>query len=829
MDYSRKKAYQKQKALTAKSTHQSKRVGVRLFKAFLLCILGVIVVTIIGGGLLFRKVISDAPDATPADMKPQKYTTQVYDDSGSTVTDKFNSEGSNRIYKEINEIPVDMQHAFVAVEDERFYQHKGIDPTGIARAAFIGLTSGGNFSQGASTLTQQLIKNTLYPNFIQETKLESVERKLQEIYLALKIEKTMTKDQILEYYMNTVNLGQNTLGVQTASKRYFNKDVTDLTLSECATIAAITQNPTANNPINNPEKNNERRQKILNHLLEQGYIEKAAHDEAMADDVYTRIQTVNSAIVADSPNSYFIDALSSQVMDDLQTQLNYSKTKAYNAVYGGGLSIYSTQNLAYQGICDEEMNKDSNYPWKIEYGLDYALTITRADGSIENYGSSDIRNFTKTYLGKEYGLVFSSPEEAQNVIASWKSNFAKEGDTYDEQINITPQPQASLTLMDHSNGQIKAMVGGRGTKSTSQSLNRAYKGSKRQPGSAFKIITTYAPALDTGLLSLGSTERDEPVELKDGKVLVNAYAGYYGTMTIRQAIIDSTNTIAVKISNALTQEVGIQYAEKLGITTLVREKEINGGLYSDLHETLALGGITEGIYNYQICGAYAAIANQGKYIEPTLYSKVLDHDGNVLLDGSGETRQAIKDSTAYLLTNAMQSVVSEGTGTAYNIGDMPISGKTGTTSNNVDYWFVGSTPYYTCAIWAGYDDNKPVAQNFIPNIWNAVMSRIHAGLEVKEFPMPDSIEEAQICSITGKLSNGNGTCPGIIEFYAKDALPTEVCSGHYVPSPDEDSDEEGTETNNQGGTDGASDGSDNPGGGDNPDLPGGDEDPPTEP
>lgn len=780
MNYNKKQTYQKQKTLTAKSTHQTKRVGVRLYKALLLCILGVIVICIIGGLLLLKKVIDDAPEATPEDIKPQKYTTFAYADDEKTVIDRFNSEGSNRIYKEIQDIPVDLQHAFVAIEDERFYTHKGIDPAGIARAAVIGLTSG-NFSEGASTITQQLIKNTLYPDFIKETKFESVERKLQEQYLALKIEKSMTKDQILEYYMNTVNLGQNTLGVQTASKRYFNKDVTDLTLSECTTIAAITQNPSHNNPINNPEKNNERRQKILNNMLAQGYIDQAAHDEAAADDVYTRIQTVNSSIVADSPNTYFIDALSEQVMSNLQTQLNYSKNKAYNAVYGGGLSIYSTQNQYWQSICDEEMNNDANYPWKIEYGLNYALTVTRADGSIENFGSHTIREFAKTTLGREYGLVFASPEDAENVINHWKSTIAQEGDAYDEQYSITPQPQASLTLMDQKTGQIKAIVGGRGQKSTSQSLNRAYKGSKRQPGSAFKIITTYAPALDTDQITLATTEVDEPVTLNDGKVLVNAYSGYRGSMTVRDAIIDSTNTVAVKISDQITQELGIQYAEKLGITTLVRSKEINGDIFSDLHQTLALGGITDGVYNYQLCAAYAAIANNGKYNEPTLYTKVLDHDGNVLLDGTGESRQAIKDSTAYLLTSAMRSVVTEGTGTQYNIGDMPIAGKTGTTTKNVDYWFAGYTPYLTCTIWAGYDDNKPVDQNFIPNIWNSVMSRIHENWEVKDFEMPDSVEETSICTITGKLANPNGTCPGVTEFYAKDSLPTEVCSGHYVP------------------------------------------------
>ena len=801
MNYGKKKASQKQKKITSKSTMQGKRIGVRLFKAFLLCLVVVSVVGVIGVGVFVKKIIDDTPKVSPEDVKPKGFTTFVYADDGTTEIERFVSSGSNRVYKSIDEIPVDLQHAFVAIEDERFYEHNGIDLQGIARAAVIGITSG-DFSQGASTITQQLIKNNVFTNFMDEqTFYDKLQRKIQEQYLALQIEKQMDKDTIMESYLNTINLGQNCLGVQAAAKRYFNKDVNELTLSECAVIAGITQNPTGYNPITNPEDNSKRRDKVLKNMLEQGYIDQAAYDEAKADDVYSRIQTVNSAAQDENPYSYFVDALTEQVIDDLKTQLGYTETQAYNAVYSGGLSIYSTQNREIQQICDEEMNNDANYPGLKEYGLDYALTVTRADGSVENYSSGHIKQYVKNTYGKEQGLLYSSEEEARAMIEEWKSTIAQEGDTYDEVVNISPQPQASVTIIDQSTGQIKAMVGGRGEKSTSLGLNRAYKGSKRQPGSCFKILAAYAPALDSCGKTLATVIKDEPYTLKGGQVLRNANGRYGGDTTIRKAITWSINVCAVKLSDEITQELGFEYCEKFGISTLVKSKEINGDIYSDITQTLALGGLTEGVYNYEMCAAYATIANGGVYHTPTLYTKILDHDGNVLLEGTGETRTVIKDSTAALLTSAMQDVVNSGTGTACQLPNMPVAGKTGTTTSNNDLWFCGFTPYYTCAVWGGYDDNKECSYdtNFRFRIWKSIMSRVHANLETKEFTMPASVQQKTICSISGLLAV-SGNCPGITEYFATDTLPTESCPGHVKEEPEEETEEEDDNTETDPGT-----------------------------
>ena len=780
MNYGKKKAAKRQKKITSKSTMQGKRIVVRLFKALLICIVLAAVVGVAGGGLFIKKIIDDTPHVSASDVKPKGFTTFVYADDGSTEIERFVSSGSNRVYKSVDEIPKDLQHAFVAIEDERFYKHNGIDLQGIARAAVVGIARGGNFTEGASTLTQQLIKNNVFPNFTKEkTFYDKFQRKIQEQYLALQIEKKMDKSEIIESYLNTINLGQNCLGVQAASQRYFGKDVSDLTLSECAVIAGITQSPSTYDPITHPDNNKVRRNKVLKNMLEQDYISQKQYDEALADDVYARIQTTNTASQADNTYSYFVDALAQQVIQDLKDQLGYTDTQAYNAVYSGGLSIYSTQNQTMQQICDEEANDDSNYPGLKEYGLDYALTVTRADGSTENYGSNNIKNYVKETYGKDQGLLYSSEDAARAMVEEWKATIAREGDTYDERITITPQPQSSITIMDQKTGQIKAMVGGRGEKASSLGLNRSYQGSKRQPGSTFKILAAYAPALDSCDKTLATTIDDEPYTLKNGQVLRNANKQYGGTTTLREGIKRSINVVAVKLSDEITQELGYEYCQKFGISTLVKNKTINGKVFDDsTSQTLALGGITEGVYNYEMCAAYATIANGGEYNKPTLYSKVVDHDGNVLLDGTGESHTVLKDSTAYLLTSAMEDVVNSGTGTACQLPNMPVAGKTGTTTSNKDLWFCGFTPYYTCAVWGGYDDNKECDYDtsFRFRLWKGIMSRIHENLEEKDFKVPSSVERKSICTITGKLA-GSG-CPSITEYFAKDTLPAETCSGH---------------------------------------------------
>ena len=402
-----------------------------------------------------------------------------------------------------------------------------------------------------------------------------------------------------------------------------------------------------------------------------------------------------------------------------------------------------------------------------------------------------MQNYRASTYGVDSALTFSSEEAARAMVEEWKATIAQEGDTYDERITITPQPQASVTIIDQATGQIKAMVGGRGAKETSQSLNRAYQGSRRQPGSCFKILATYAPALDTNQITLASVFDDKPWHYSDGTEFKNVGNKYYGNVTVREAIAQSMNSVAVQTIQQIGPQLGYEYAKNnFSMSSLVE---------NDMYEPIALGGLTHGVYNYELCAAFASIANGGVYNTPTLYTKILDHDGNVLIENPTESHQAVKDSTAALLTSAMESVVEEGSGSAAALNNMPVAGKTGTADNDKDIWFCGFTPYYTCAVWGGYDDPKSMTNidtTFRFRIWKSIMSRIHAGLETKQFEMPTSVEQKTICTESGMLARPG--CPSRTEYFATDNAPTETCTGHA--SLEQPADTSGTEGSTDTGT-----------------------------
>ena len=629
MNYGKSNLSRRKKQISSKKKRKKKRVGVRFFKALIICFLLLIVIGAAGIGIYVKKVIDNTPEVTAKDIMPQGYTTNIVDSNG-TLLEQLKDSDSNRVYKKYDEISPYMGKAFVAIEDERFFKHNGIDIQGIIRAGVNGVAHGFHFTEGASTLTQQLIKNNVFPNFINESRYQRIERKIQEQYLALKIEKEMSKEEILEAYMNTINLGQGCLGVQTAAQRYFNKDAKDLTLSECAVIAAITQSPSNLNPVSNPENNAKRRKKVLKNMKEQGFITKGEYDEAMADNVYDRISETASNTTASKPYTYFIDSVINQVVDDLVTEKSYTETQAYNLLYSGGLTINVTQDADIQSICDDEVANVGDYlNGDTEYGLDYALTIHRADGSSENYSKEQLASYIQTEWGYDTPLLYGSEEAAQEAIDAFKSTLninEADGDTVDERIELSPQPQASVVVMDQYTGQVKAIVGGRGEKKSSLSLNRATD-SARQPGSCFKILAAYAPALNEGKITLATTIDDEEYEYKNGQSVNNWDKKYIGPTRVRYGIEHSMNVLAVK---TLTDYVGetesYDYLLDFGFTTLTEDDK-----YS---QAKALGGITNGVYNIEMTAAYAAIANGGTYMKPILYTQVLDHEGNVLLDNT---------------------------------------------------------------------------------------------------------------------------------------------------------------------------------------------------
>ena len=344
MNYGKNATKRRVQKVDKKSTKVRHKFGVFFWKFILILVIIIGVVGISSGVGIMKGIIDSAPDISAIDVTPTGYSTTVLASDGSEISTLVAS-GANRKYVTIDEIPVYLQDAFVAIEDERFYEHNGIDLQGILRAGVTGIANGFHFSQGASTITQQLIKNNVLTTWTSETSfIEKLQRKIQEQYLAIELEKKVDdKKWILENYMNSINLGANTLGVQAASERYFGKDVSELTLSESAVIAGITQNPSKYNPITHPEENTKRRKKVLDNMLEQGYINQSEYDEAMEDDVYSRISEHNSD-TSDSVNSYFVDALIDDVFDDLVDN-GYSETEAYKMIYQGGLTICSTQDL----------------------------------------------------------------------------------------------------------------------------------------------------------------------------------------------------------------------------------------------------------------------------------------------------------------------------------------------------------------------------------------------------------------------------------------------------------------------------------------------------
>lgn len=784
MNYNKSSTKKRINKKDAKSTKIKNKVVFTSFKTILILIAVIIVIIGAAGLGIAKGIVDSAPDISKFDVVPTGYSTSVLSADGQEIATLV-GEGANRVYVTIDEIPLHMQHAFIAIEDSRFYEHNGIDAQGIIRAFVSGLSKG-KFNEGASTITQQLIKNNVLTTWTGETTfIEKLQRKIQEQYLAIKLEKQIQdKDWILENYLNTINLGSNTLGVQAASNKYFGKDVSELTLSESAVIAGITKNPYGYNPIRFPEKNAKRRTKVLDDMLEQGYITQSEHDEAMADNVYERIASYNVEVPA-SVNSYFVDALIDDVLHDLIEDKGYTETDAYKAIYQGGLTILSTQDLNMQAIADEEANDTSNYPTKVQYSFNLSFQVKKADGTLKNYSHQTMLSYYKKVTGNDdFDINYATEQECYDAIAKYEQDVLEEGDTLvenSESIYITLQPQVALTVIDQYTGQVKALVGGRGEKTGNRTWNRATD-TCRQPGSTFKIIGCYAAALDTGKFTLASVQ-DDAAFSASGKNYRNADGKYHGFTTLRKAITNSYNITTVKTLEQLGASTAYEYALDFGFTTLSE---------SDINLSLSLGGLTHGVTNLELTAAYAAVANKGEYIEPSFYTIVYDHDGNVLLDHTQakERHQVIKETTAWLLTDAMKDVMTAGTGTrAYFGGSMAQAGKSGTTTSNRDSLFAGYTPYYTCVIWGGYDDNsKQTSSNttYTKNIYREVMKRIHSGLDYKDFTRPEGITSASVCKKSGlkpladTCSHAQGGSAVYSEYFAVGTVPNEICSHHIT-------------------------------------------------
>jgi penicillin-binding protein 1A len=627
----------------------------------------------------------------------------------------------NRVWVDYDQIPDALWQAAVSIEDKRFFDHHGVDWSRTASAAFNMFIKNRN-TYGGSTITQQLIKNMTHDDE------GTVKRKVTEIFRALEFEKSYSKQEILELYLNTIYLGNSCYGVQTASQYYFGKDVGQLTPAECAALVGITNNPSMYAPMRTTNSNNHvlrdqkyvdwnksRQETILKEMWDNGYLDEASYNESVAEtldfnETAAADETEDEAATAAANNSYFVDQVITDVISDMQEQFGISKESAISKVYYGGYSIYTTIDPAIQEIAESVYEDRSN------------LDVTSKSGQ---------------------------------------------------------QLQSGITIVDVTNGDVVAMVGGIGEKQGDRLWN--YATGTRQCGSSIKPLTVYAPALDSGAITMASTFDNYPVrELNGNPWPKNSPQGYSGWTTLSKGVASSINTVAVRT------------IEKLGVNNSYEFATQNLNLdltADDINESsLGLGGLTHGVNTEEMAAAYASFANDGVYNSPRLYTKVEDSTGNTVLDNQTETHVAMKETTAYFMNELLQGVVSGGTGTSANFGNMAIAGKTGTTSENYDRYFCGYTPYYAAAVWTGYDQNEKISYSGNPAItmWKKVMSQVHANLEYKSFDKPTSgLTTVTVCADSGLLATD--ACAADLRgsrvrtvTVAAGTEPTESCNLHTM-------------------------------------------------
>ena len=594
----------------------------------------------------------------------------------------------NRIWASYKDIPTNLVYATVAIEDKRFFQHNGVDWLRSMKAS-ANLFLGGGSAYGASTVTQQLVKN------LTNDKEVTVRRKLVEIFRALEMEKQYSKEEIMEWYLNTIYLGEQAYGVRTAASTYFGKDVSQLDLAECASLIAITNNPSIYDPyISEKTKanNKERQTNILYEMWHQGYISESDYQNAKAEELNFQYADSTTETGDNSDYySYFVDQVIRDVVDDLASVTGYDTEVINRMILGGGYQIYSTIDVDVQNAAEEVYENLDNIP--------------------------------------------------------------KTDSTYQ-------QLQSGIVIIDNETGDIAAIVGGVGQKEGSLTLSRATQ-SLLSPGSTIKPLAVYAPALELGLIAPATVYDDTPFTFGSTPWPKNEDETYHGLTNILDAMKRSTNTVAVKVLDDVGLDYAYQYAvDEMHLNSLVDEYELNGVSYTDKsYWSLALGGMVRGVTIRDMAAAYASIENKGVYRKARTYTKVLDSDGNVVLDNTQSSNENMSEKTAYYLTYMMEETVKDGTGQEAQVPGIDTAGKTGTTSDDKDRWFAGYTGYYTGVVWCGYDQPQEVVleddsiENPASVLFNEVMTKVHEGKENKAFEKPSSVVEVQVCQDSGRLPN----------------------------------------------------------------------------
>ncbi|MBQ7874626.1 MAG: transglycosylase domain-containing protein [Oscillospiraceae bacterium] len=663
------------------------------------CIIGCVLATVILG------MVDDA-EVIDLDQLELSYTTIIYtkdSDTGVYVEDtKLYGESGKLIWANYDQFPEYLIDATVAAEDKRFWQHQGVDFARTIQAT-LGFLTGGDMG-GGSTITQQLIKNVTGEKDVR------IDRKVKEIFNALALEKIYSKEQILEAYLNVIALGYNTCGVQAAANMYYDKDVSELTLAECAGLVAITNNPSIYEPFGHPENNKDRREYIYGEMLEIGYINDAEYDALCETEILTsKGQVTNQS--SSKYTSWFIDYVIDDVIDDLMDEYGWDYDTAEYNLYNGGYRIYTTVDNRIQNIVEEYYENPDGFP--------------------------KVRN--------------------------------------------AEQPDSAFVILNY-NGEVVAIVGGKGEKTGSRLFNIAASG-KRHIGSTIKPISSYALAIENDLITFSTVITDEPI-YKEGETVgsttfkadwpINYFEGYMGDVTVRTAVARSINTIPVKLVTLLTPRTVFDFlTQKLHITTLVETGANNDVAVAPM----ALGSFTQGVTPLELAGAYQMIGNGGLYIEPHSYTEVLDSEGAVILKANTAPERVISAETATILNKLCQEVVYGANGTANPTAQIPgvtVAGKTGSASDNTDLWFVGMTPQYLGVVWLGYAEGmKEIIYNTYPTptIWKSIMQQVMVGEDLTvTFPESTNVVSATYCLKSGDLAGSSCTETGT-GWYKKSNMP----------------------------------------------------------
>ena len=709
-----------------KTVTNSKTKKQRIIKiALTVFLIGVITVTLVVGCFMFYAfTMVDGKIDNDLNNLELNFTTTIYvDEKDGNYKEYQRLHGQyNRIWVDYNRtaaqekqegyegIPERLATAFIAIEDQRFREHEGVDwkrTMGAFINEFIPIYSS---RQGGSTITQQLVKN------LTDDRSQKASRKVREIMRARYVESNYSKDTILECYLNTIAMGNGTYGVEVASNYYFSKSVKDLTVAECATLAAIAKSPTYYAPDDYPEENKQRRMLVLKAMKDQQYITNEEYEKAKTEEV--KIVADTRVLSNNKINSYFIDALITQVSNDLSEKYGYEPSYADNLFYSGGFKIYAT--------IDPEIQEKAEQ-------------------------------------------VYSNTEK-------YKAPSSK-GDPL----------MSGITIMDYK-GNVKAIVGGFGEKTDNRGWNSAID-AVRQPGSSIKPISVYAPAIETDEITYSTIVNDTKTKYKDWTP-VNSDRAYMGNITVQVALAKSRNTVPVYLVNKMGPQFCFDFlTEKFGVKTLNKNDV-------DL-SPLGMGGTNGGINTLQSAAAFAAFGNGGKYYEPSFYTKITNHDGDIILQRKTQPVTAISEDTATIMNHLLQTVTkSGGTGASASsyVSSMPLFGKTGTSNSKNDLWFVGGSPYYVASCWSGYKTQQSVASkygNISLKIWGDVMAKIHSGLSAKDFTDSDYTVKRYYCTSSGKLATSACTSKAV-GWYKKSNIP-DACSTHIgetLKSPDEIAKEE---------------------------------------